>query len=185
MLIVKYLRSRPLGSSETGIRIVPHPQSIPRGSSRSNRELLGLSYSLINNGRQECCAGERIDPEARGFVCAVKRANGSADNMRAGGSYSPQKRPKTSPHHTIAATPTITLGPCASPHDVLDFAASLDRYGRIPVAVGMRARSASLLTYGAPRPGRPSTAPRVISTPSFCSLSSRGTLLPSQRAFNQ
>src|SRR3984885_5583283 len=48
----------------------------------------------------------------------------------------------------------------------------------------MRARSASLLTYGAPRPGRPSTAPRVISSPSFCPRSSRGTLLPSQRAFN-
>jgi hypothetical protein len=56
------------------------------------------------------CAGKRIDPEARGVVCAVNRvdvirSNGPADNIRAGGLYSPRKRAKDMTAPTTSATP--------------------------------------------------------------------------------
>jgi len=66
---------------------------------------------------------KRIDPEARGIVCAVKarwcdRGNGSADNIRAGGSNSPRKKAEDMTAPTTSATPKITLDQRApSRHD--------------------------------------------------------------------
>src|SRR5260370_14183859 len=65
----------------------------------------------------------RIDPEARGVVCAVKRVNviwgnGSADNIRASGLYSPRKKAEDMTAPTTSATPKIALDQRApSRHD--------------------------------------------------------------------
>jgi hypothetical protein len=53
---------------------------------------------------------KRIDPEARGIVCAVKRTNvicgsGSADNIRAGGAYSPRQQAEDMTAPATSATP--------------------------------------------------------------------------------
>jgi hypothetical protein len=48
---------------------------------------------------------ERIDPEARGFVCAVKRemGNGCADNIRTRGRHDPHPKAEDMTAPTIIA----------------------------------------------------------------------------------
>ncbi len=73
------------------------------------------------------CAGKRIGPEARGFVCAVKRANviGATDQRTtsASGLHSPRKKAEDMTASTTRTVPKITLDervPSSPPEIVAD-----------------------------------------------------------------